>query len=257
MNIGGGVLGAGLGILGAFIGSGKKVQVPEWKGIDLDKTQRETVAGNAAVLPEAQKLAADITSGNLESYSKLLDLALPGMRQQVNSITDSLLRGELPQDVQSSILRSGAARSLGMGVGGSGFGRNLTLRDLGLTSMQAQQQGFSMYGALANQYSPLYRSAEQTGQFLTAAQRVEANKWNAERQWQRDMEAAGIAAQASPVNQNIGNILAQIGGGMAGASIQGLMTPSVPKLSGVGGGFDFGQPAGLPPAVKTPTFGYT
>lgn len=52
---------------------------------------------------------------------------------------DLALGGELPQDVRNLVARQGLAKS-GSVTGGLGLGRDIVARDLGLTSLQLQQQ---------------------------------------------------------------------------------------------------------------------
>jgi hypothetical protein len=105
-------------------------------------------------LPSLKALGSQVNDFNqeqqLKSIQKALEFALPGGLGKAQGIVNSQLAGEIPADVQAQIQRSSAARAISGGYGGgSGLGRNLTLRDLGLTSLQQQQQGFNNFGALA------------------------------------------------------------------------------------------------------------
>lgn len=55
------------------------------------------------------------------------------------------LAGTLPSDVATNIQDYGAAWGISSGMPGSGMAHNLTLKDLGLTSLNEQQQGFGNY----------------------------------------------------------------------------------------------------------------
>lgn len=55
------------------------------------------------------------------------------------------MAGQLPSDVAQNIQDYGAAWGISSGMPGSGAAHNLTLRDLGLNSLQEQQQGFGNY----------------------------------------------------------------------------------------------------------------
>lgn len=219
--------------IGSLLAAPGKVKIPKWVGIDPTKVQGETIKGNQANLPAAQRLAGQVNRFNTEQFSAMLDLALPGLRQQATANTAALLRGELPADVQSSILRSGAARALGMGAGGTGFGRNLTMRDLGLTSLQAQQMGFGQFGTLASMYQP--RLMDVSAMFFTPQQRAQIGMWDAEKKWERDLMAAEVAAQPSGTAAAIGNMLMVSGSVMAGSGVPQGFKPS---------GFTFGSNTG-------------
>lgn len=62
---------------------------------------------------------------------------------QVSNVTGSLLNGSIPEDVQAQVRQLASENA---GIKGLGFGqggRALGVRDLGLTSLQLQQQGLS------------------------------------------------------------------------------------------------------------------
>jgi hypothetical protein len=50
------------------------------------------------------------------------------------------LSGQLPQDVRNAVMRSSAANAAAVGGGGLGLGRDLSARDLGLTSLDLLRQ---------------------------------------------------------------------------------------------------------------------
>lgn len=62
----------------------------------------------------------------------------------LNNLTTSYLRGQVPADVVDQISRQAAATGMQTGLFAGGLGRNLALRDLGLNSLQMQQQGMQM-----------------------------------------------------------------------------------------------------------------
>lgn len=72
----------------------------------------------------------------------------PGLKSQIgqqSSDIGSELSGQIPLDIQQNIKDSSAAWGLESGMPGSGAQSNLNLADLGLTSLQEQQQGMSNY----------------------------------------------------------------------------------------------------------------
>lgn len=79
-----------------------------------------------------------------------LESSAPGLNEGVQTLSRtalSQLQGDIPQDVQDEIFRSAAFRELSSGLGGeSRRARNLTARDLGLTSLELQQQGIANMG---------------------------------------------------------------------------------------------------------------
>lgn len=75
-----------------------------------------------------------------------LQKATPNYQAMLAELTGNILgnlNGQLPMDVQNQIFDAANARAYAGGFGGSGLGRNLTLRDLGLNSLQRQDVGAS------------------------------------------------------------------------------------------------------------------
>lgn len=108
---------------------GTRPGVAEYKPTDLGTEASRAIGANAANMPQIQAL---------------LEQILPGYTEMVKTgskSTLSLLKGEIPQDVQDAIKRSSAFRSLSGGFSGSGMSRALTARDLGRTSLDLTQLG--------------------------------------------------------------------------------------------------------------------
>lgn len=81
---------------------------------------------------------------NYDDITKLLERILPGYKDMVaqgSKNTQSLLRGEIPEDVQQAVKRSAAYRSISGGFAGSGMSKALTDRDFGRTSLDLMEQG--------------------------------------------------------------------------------------------------------------------
>lgn len=92
---------------------------------------------------EAGKAVRSNTA-NYADIAAYLEKQFPGWAEMVKSgsrNTQSLLRGEIPQDVQDSIKRSSAYRSLQGGFAGSGMSKALTSRDFGRTSLDLIEAG--------------------------------------------------------------------------------------------------------------------
>lgn len=95
-------------------------------------------------LGEEASRATKANTRNMDDIMALLDKILPGtseMFRQGSKNTQSLLRGEIPEDVQRAVQRSSAFRSLSGGFGGSPMSKALTARDFGRTSMDLMQAG--------------------------------------------------------------------------------------------------------------------
>lgn len=107
-----------------------------------------TRPGTASYTPtdattEARR-AAEGNLANVDSIKALLEKIMPGWnanQEQAQKTTASMLRGEIPKDVQDQVRRSSAFKALSGGYGGSGMSKALTSRDFGLTSMDMMERG--------------------------------------------------------------------------------------------------------------------
>lgn len=119
----------------------------------------EVVARDEVVAPEikppsdigldveqAPEVTEEITSafqdvaGTLRQATSIIGADAETIRQT----SESYLRGEIPADVQSQIRRMTSERGLASAIGRGQAGQAATARDLGLTSLQLQQQGVGM-----------------------------------------------------------------------------------------------------------------
>lgn len=220
-------LGMGTAILGAAIGSGEKVKIPDYLPVDIAQTQAKTTAGNISNLPAAEKLASGVNMFNQAQLEKMLSMQIPGYSDMLaggGKAINDLLAGKLPSDVVSSTLRAANAKGWGSGWAGGTMKANLGLRDLGLTSLQATERGIS--SAMA--WLQMAKSVAVAPQFNVASQFVSPEfgiqtTINENRfKWGVDLQKAEIAAQADPFDQAVGGIMIGIGGQMAGAGLQGV-----------------------------------
>lgn len=187
-------LGALIGLgLGAY---GSKPTVPNLTPIDPNQIQAQTAQGNLANFGDISKLATATNTFNQDQLNALIDKVLPGARDQIASNIGSQLRGELPADVQSAVQRSSNAQAFAGGFGGSNFGRNMTARDLGLTSLNLIQQGLSSAESWLQQAKAPMMDA--SSMFFTPQQRLGFAQQQQSMQFQRDLMAAGVAAAPDP-----------------------------------------------------------
>lgn len=128
---------------------GKAPAIPDAPNLDLGgiNSAFPDFLSQLQFLPQLQNFATQINTGANDSYQAQLEKLFPSLKsllgqQQAN--TGSFLRGEIPQDVQDAVSRSGAEQALNNGYGaGSGMGRNLVARDFGLTSLNLMDKGNS------------------------------------------------------------------------------------------------------------------
>jgi hypothetical protein len=145
--IAGGVIG-GIGtLLGSQEARKQKNQLKDLAntpGLDIDTEVANALADYQKSLPAAEQISGQVNQGNAANLRAMLGMGIPGyegLQAQDLSNIGSELRGELPPDVQSAIERATAGRALAGGYGGSQAARNLTSRDLGLTSLNLTQRG--------------------------------------------------------------------------------------------------------------------
>jgi hypothetical protein len=122
-----------------------------------------------------------------------------------------LIRGEIPEDVQQQIMRSGAYQNL-MGGGGQGFLRSLQARDLGLTSLDLMRQGAGLSAQGANTAAQWSNLASNTiynpaRDFITPAQAAAMSQWNEQRRQAYQQTRFNVAAAPSPVAKGVSDTL--------------------------------------------------
>jgi len=245
IGIGAAILGgAGISAAGSLLGGlfgGKKPKVPELKPIDFAKEQQQAIQQNIASLEPATELARKTTAAEQSQLETQLRRAIPGYDQLVSQAGQNIaasLRGEISPEVSAQVQRSTAGRALSGGFGaGSGFGRALTARDLGLTGMQIQNQGLAQAQNFIQQQRAfgMVQPFSVSSMFITPAQRIGAIQEQQARMYGRDLTAAQVAAAPSPMQQAAQTAFTNFGGTVGGAlsqygMYQGLMAQNPANL---------------------------
>ena len=231
--LGGAAISSAGSLLGGLFG-GKKPKVPELKPIDFAAEQRQAIQQNIAALQPATELAQKTTAAEQSQLETQLRRAIPGYDQLVSQAGQNIaasLRGEISPEVSAQVQRSTAGRALSGGFGaGSGFGRALTARDLGLTGMQIQNQGLAQAKNFIQQQRAfgMVQPFSVSSMFVTPAQRIGAIQQQNQLQYGRDLTAAQVAAAPSPMQQAAQTAFTNFGGVAGGAlsqygMYQGLM----------------------------------
>ena len=229
--------GAGISAAGSLLGGlfgGKKPKVPELKPIDFAQEQTNAIRQNIASIEPATELAQKTTAADQSQLEAQLRRAIPGYDQLVSQAGANIgaaLRGEISPEVSAQVQRSTAGRALSGGFGaGSGFGRALTARDLGLTGMQIQNQGLAQAQNFIQQQRAfgMVQPFSVSSMFITPAQRIGAIQQQNQLQYGRDLTAAQVAAAPSPMQQAAQTAFTNFGGVAGGAlsqygMYQGLM----------------------------------
>jgi len=131
------------GLLSANAASKTKKElrnIADTPGLDLGAA----IAESKRYSGDTRALESSRNTFNRAELDRLLESSIPGYaagQKQRTGTAMSLMKGELPPDVEAAIYRSGAGRALEGGYGGSAAGRNLVARDLGRTSLDLMQLG--------------------------------------------------------------------------------------------------------------------
>ncbi len=217
---------------------GSKPDVPTLPGLTLPEEQQKAIQANIAAAPGAAQLARL----SQDQIKAMMNFAIPGfdtITGQASSNIQSLLKGEIPTDVSQQVTRSGAARALTGGFGGSGMAGNLVARDLGLTSLGLTQQGLTSAQSWLNSMEALYAPSQAlySGMFITPQQEFAASTQERDLQFQRNWLQNQIKAMPDPIMRGlydttmeiVGDVLSIYSGGAKHQSYQ-------PNYGGGGGG---------------------
>jgi uncharacterized protein YcfJ len=244
-----------LALAGSILGSGDKPRVPDWEDVSLSGSQREAFNANKNLLPESMEMAGSVNTFNANEIERLIRLANPefdGIRSKYLSNMDDMLSGKLPGDVQNLIERKTAEQAVAGGFTGSGMHRNLSTRDLGLTSLQMTDKGMGAAERWIEQARVQARvpMMDVTSMFISPQQQFEANWRNAENRYNNQWLKNKIDAMPDPKDAAIGQWMQQtdnaifgtalsVAGGMLGGGMGG----------GKGGGI-YSSASGANPAAQ-------
>lgn len=220
----------------------REPELPELRAIELGDMQKKAVENNQRVLPEAMRLGRDVNKYNQELLDESLDRALPGyrgMRDEAGSKISSWLKGEIPEDISALVQNNAAARALGGGYAGSGQGRNLLARDLGLTSMDVVGRGlsaFERWTAVGSRFM-MAPQFDVTSMFVSPMQQAQFDVSERNQRWNYDWFKAQLDAQPKGWEQALDQVftwLEETGTSIASSYMGGAM-------GGMGGGGGAGK----------------
>lgn len=178
---------------------GTKPGVADYTPTDLGTEAGRAVKSNIANAPDVQ------------AY---LEKILPGYGEMVRTgskNTLALLKGEIPKDVQDSIRRTTAFKSLGGGYAGSPMSRALTARDFGRTSLDLMQEG----GNAAQRWAGVTEGANAPFT-VTAPAQADATFRNNLYQQITQQQKYNVAAAPDPGAAGIFNLQIALGSMAAG-----------------------------------------
>jgi len=109
----------------------------------------------------------------------------------------------------------------------------LSARDLGLTSMQIQNQGLAQAQNFIQQQRTfgMAQPFSISSMFITPSQRIGALQQQNQQQYNRDLQAAQVAAMPDPTMAAIGSAISSAGGFAGGAFTQRGLTAPTPSAS--------------------------
>ena len=219
---------------------GSKPVVPNLPRVSLAGEQAASIAANQAALPASEALASSTNAFNQQQLTQMLNTMIPGFSSQsaqMSKNTSALLSGEIPADVSEAISQSGSARALGGGYAGSGSGRNLVARDLGLTSLNLMNEGQksleSWTGEMSRIAEPGQYNVEKA--FVNPEQMYQSTNEQNIQQFQRNMTQNQIDAAPDPVAAGVLNTTMSLLQSVRGGSSSGPTINTNP-WGGMGGG---------------------
>lgn len=142
--IGGTIVSGILGGNAAKMAQKKLDEIIALPGTDIGKAQGDAISAYQQNAAGAKDVASDVNRFAIDQQAQLLEGSIPGwekLQGQRMANAQSMLQGEIPQDVADAIYRGGANRAVAGGFGGSGRMKNLTARDFGLTSLDLMGRG--------------------------------------------------------------------------------------------------------------------
>lgn len=233
-----------MGSLEEMFGSKLDPEAFLYEPVDISQSQLDTIQGNIGAFPSALQLTNMVNPSIWKNDLSRIRSLMPGYdnsRDLYLGATKKLLSGELPfQDVEDIVSnRSSLAGSLGS-PGGS---RNATLRDLGLSRMDAINQGGSMFQQfiqMAEAISPVGSQMRPQQMMFTPQERLQADIL------QRSLEQQGraSAAMAEAMPDPAQNALANAGIGLNMAQL-GMQSPSTAGMGQQALGQSLSSAAGL------------
>jgi hypothetical protein len=199
------------------------------------------LAENLKNLPAASAFADKFNQLSGDQLNAALERMLPGyasLRDKSTSNISSMLRGELPTDVENLIERQSAERGIDTGTSGSDFGEFGAVRSLGLTSLELTQKGLDSamrWIESSASRTPVYNMASS---FVPISQRVniraQENQFQFQRDWMKNQIDAvpwGVEGWAINLADRIESIGYQVV-----ASYAGAYTGGGGMMGGGGGG---------------------
>ena len=216
-------IGAALGIGGSLLK--KKPKIPTYTPVNQQAEQEAAIAGNLASFGKASELADMTAQADQDRLDSILARTLPNYRELISgagSAVQDMIAGRLPNQDQQMLMRRSAERGAGLGIANTGAGRNLTARDLGLSSLQMTQAGLGAFNQLSSNVRGNFtvNPMSTTSMYVSPAQRIS----NAIQENQFRYQALVGKRQSDAANSfqsRLGAGLSSVGGMMMGSAMMG------------------------------------
>lgn len=214
--------GAGLGLAGSLMK--KKPKIPTYKKVNQTQEQEAGIAANLASFDKAKQLADQTAAADQDRLESVLSRTMPNYKDMLSgagSAVQNMISGKLATEDQAMYMRQSAERGGTLGISGSGAGRNLTARDLGLSSLQMTQAGLGAFNQLSSNVRQNYtvNPMSTSAMYVSPSQRIS----NAIQENQYAHQAAIGKAQSDAANHwrtKVGNWAETTGGTLMGAGMQ-------------------------------------
>lgn len=154
-----------------------KPKAAEYQPVDFTQAQRGAILGNRSNLDAIQGLLGDSNSMTALLDRQRANRLIPGFNQILKSeagATGSLLNGQLPYDDVLGVVSD--RNSLAGSLGTPGAAGNATLKDLGLSRLDAIKTGGGLFKdmvGIAQSVSPIERYGKPTDFFVSPEQRIQ------------------------------------------------------------------------------------
>jgi hypothetical protein len=212
------VVGAGASIGASYL-TKPKPKAEAFNAVDLQAQQGNAIGGNIAAFKPAAALAGQVNTFNAAEIQRMNELAMPGYSKMQAKGTANIMdwmSGKVPADVSNAARTGAAGKSLFGGYGGTGMGRNLEARDLGLTSLDVMSKGMDsatkwmqLNKAQTFDVSSMFLTPGQTANFATSQR-------DSQLAYQNSANAYDYTnSQSTQARNQLSGLVGQLGSGMA------------------------------------------
>lgn len=204
-----GFAGRGADWLASAFGSPLNPEEFLYKPINLTKSQLDTIKGNIKATPSAVELADKVNPEIWQNDQNRIRDLMPGFdaaRDSYIGTTRRLQEGLVPFSDVMDITANSSAAAAAMGTPGGS--RALTMRDLGLSRLDAMQQGNSMFAGfvdIAQKISPVEHQFRPQQMFFSPLERAQLDIEQAALEQQGRASAEQARAMPDPAQYALAN----------------------------------------------------